>query len=158
MTKHSPEAPARVDIGIDEVLRLIPHRPPFLLVDRAEAFEPNRSLVGIKSVTMNEPFFAGHFPAYPVMPGVLIVEAIAQTAAVLMSKSLGLDLGRKTILFISMDNCRFRSTVRPGDTLRMPVEVLRARPEAVRFKGRALVESKLAAELEFTAMAVEITR
>lgn len=157
MTKHSPEASPRVDIGIDEVLKLIPHRPPFLLVDRAEDFQAFKSIVGIKGVTMNEPFFAGHFPGYPVMPGVLIIEAIAQTGGVLMSKSLDLDIVRKTILFISVDNCRFRSPVRPGDTLRMPVDVLRARPEAVRFKGRAFVGEKLAAELEFTAMAVEMT-
>jgi 3-hydroxyacyl-[acyl-carrier-protein] dehydratase len=149
------ETQARVDIGIDEILRLIPHRPPFLMIDSGEDFQPYRSMTGVKGVTMNEPFFAGHFPDYPVMPGVMIVEAIAQTGGVLMSKSMNLNLERKGILFMSVDNCRFRHPVRPGDTLRMPVEVLRARPEVARFKGRALVGDKLAAELEFTAVVVE---
>src|ERR1700722_6272281 len=158
MNTKSEDPATSVSIDIGEIMRRIPHRYPFLLVDRAEDYRAHQSIIGVKSVTMNEPFFVGHFPAYPVMPGVLIVEAIAQTGGVLMSKSLELDIGRKTILFISMDNCRFRSPVRPGDTMHMPVEVIRARPEAVRFKGRALVNGKLAAEVEFTAMAVETTR
>jgi 3-hydroxyacyl-[acyl-carrier-protein] dehydratase len=112
-------------------------------------------MTGIKSVTMNEPFFIGHFPDYPVMPGVMIVEAIAQTGGVLMSKSMNLDLTNKAIFFTSVDNCRFRYPVRPGDVMRMPVEVSRARPDVARFKGRALVGDKLAAELEFTAVVVE---
>jgi 3-hydroxyacyl-[acyl-carrier-protein] dehydratase len=148
-------ASARVDIGIDEVLQLIPHRPPFLMIDRAENFNPYTSLVGIKTVAMNEPFFVGHFPGFPVMPGVLIVEAIAQTGGVLMSKSMDLDIERKSILFMALDNCRFRFPVRPGDVLHMPVDVLRARPDVARFKGKAFVGDKLAAEVEFTAMVVE---
>jgi 3-hydroxyacyl-[acyl-carrier-protein] dehydratase len=149
------DAETDVDISIDEILALIPHRPPFLMIDRGEHFQPFRSLIGVKNVTMNDPFFIGHFPGYPVMPGVMIVEAIAQTGGVLMSKSMALNLERKGILFTSVDNCRFRLPVRPGDVLRMPVEVLRARPEVARFKGRALVGDKLAAELEFTAVVVE---
>jgi 3-hydroxyacyl-[acyl-carrier-protein] dehydratase len=104
---------------------------------------------------MNEPFFQGHFPDYPVMPGVLICEALAQTGAVLMSKSLDVDVAGKTILFMSLDNCRFRAPVRPGDVLRMPVEVLRARGDVFKFRGKALVGDKLAAEAEFAAMVVE---
>ncbi len=127
------------------------------MIDRGEDFVPYRSMTGIKSVTISEPFFVGHFPGYPVMPGVMIVEAIAQTGGVLMSKSMNLNLERKGILFMSVDNCRFRYPVRPGDVMRMPVEVLRARPEVARFKGRALVGDKLAAELEFTAVVVERT-
>ena len=126
-----------------------------LLVDRAEDYRPHQSIIGIKGVTVNEPFFVGHFPGNPVMPGVLIVEAIAQTGAVLMSKSLNLDIGNKTILFISLDNCRFRSPVRPGDLLRMPVEVLRARGDVFKFRGKAMVGDKIAAEVEFAAMVVE---
>ncbi|HPA39906.1 MAG TPA: 3-hydroxyacyl-ACP dehydratase FabZ, partial [Phenylobacterium sp.] len=102
-------------IDIAEIISRIPHRYPFLLVDRAEDFVANESIVGIKCVTFNEPFFQGHFPDYPVMPGVLIVEAMAQTGAVLMSKTLEVDPRGKTILFASVDNCRFRAPVRPGD-------------------------------------------
>ena len=125
-----------------------------LLVDRAEDYRPHQSIVGIKGVTVNEPFFVGHFPNNPVMPGVLIVEAIAQTGAVLMSKSLDADVSGKTILFISLDNCRFRHPVRPGDLLRMPVEVLRARGDVFKFRGKAMVGDKVAAEVEFAAMVV----
>ena len=143
------------EIDILEIMRRIPHRPPFLLVDRAVEYKQSESIVGIKCVTMNEPFFAGHFPGYPVMPGVLIVEAIAQTGALLMSKSLEIDPAGKTILFMSLDNGRFRAPVRPGDELRMAVEVLRARHDVYKFKGRATVRGKLAAEVEFAAMVVE---
>ncbi len=147
------EGPSEIDII--EILARIPHRYPFLLVDRAEAYRPHQSIVGVKCVTANEPFFQGHFPGYPVMPGVLIVEAIAQTGAVLMSKSLDVDVAGKTILFMSVDNCRFRTPVRPGDVIRMPVEVLRARGDVFKFRGRALVGEKVAAEAEFAAMVVE---
>ena len=143
------------DIDFAEVARRIPHRYPFLLVDRAEDYRPHQSIIGIKCVTINEPFFQGHFPGNPVMPGVLIVEAIAQTGAVLMSKSLDADVTGKTILFISLDNCRFRQPVRPGDVLRMPVEVLRARSQLFKFRGQAMVGEKVAAEVEFAAMVVE---
>ncbi|MDR3512160.1 MAG: 3-hydroxyacyl-ACP dehydratase FabZ [Caulobacteraceae bacterium] len=155
MSKTSSEAPETTAIDITEILQRIPHRYPFLLVDRAEDYRPHQSIVGIKGVTVNEPFFVGHFPSYPVMPGVLIVEAIAQTGAVLMSKSLDADVSGKTILFISLDNCRFRHPVRPGDMLRMPVEVLRARGDVFKFRGKALVGEKVAAEVEFAAMVVE---
>jgi 3-hydroxyacyl-[acyl-carrier-protein] dehydratase len=142
------------DIDYAEVARRIPHRYPFLLVDRAEDYRPHESIVGIKCVTVNEPFFQGHFPGNPVMPGVLIVEAIAQSGAVLMSKSLDADTTGKTIFFMSLDNCRFRHPVRPGDVLRMPVEVVRARADVFKFRGRALVGDKVAAEAEFAAMVV----
>jgi 3-hydroxyacyl-[acyl-carrier-protein] dehydratase len=143
------------EIDITEILTRIPHRYPFLLVDRAEDYRPNQSIVGIKCVTFNEPFFQGHFPDFPVMPGVLIIEAIAQTGAVLMSKSLDVDVAGKTILFMSVDNARFRAPVRPGDVVRMPVEVLRARGDVFKFRGRAMVGDKVAAEAEFAAMVVE---
>lgn len=148
-------AESETNIDITEVLARIPHRYPFLLVDRAEDYRAHESIVGIKCVTFNEPFFQGHFPGYPVMPGVLIIEALAQTGAVLMSKSLDVDVAGKTILFMSLDNCRFRHPVRPGDVVRMPVEVLRARGDVFKFRGRALVGDKVAAEAEFAAMVVE---
>jgi 3-hydroxyacyl-[acyl-carrier-protein] dehydratase len=143
------------EIDIVEVLKRIPHRYPFLLVDRCEEYRPHQSIVGIKCVTVNEPFFVGHFPDYPVMPGVLIVEALAQTGAVLMSKSLDVDPRGKTIFFVSLDNCRFRNPVRPGDVIRLHVEVLRARGGLFKFKGQAMVDGKVAAEAEFAAMLVE---
>ena len=146
---------AGVSIDMAEILKRIPHRYPFLLVDRAEDYRPHQSIVGIKCVTMNEPFFQGHFPNNPVMPGVLIVEAIAQTGAVLMSKTLDADVDGKTIFFMSLDNVRFRAPVRPGDVLRMPVEVLRARSDVFKFRGQAFVQDRLAAEVEFAAMVVE---
>ncbi|HQN51711.1 MAG TPA: 3-hydroxyacyl-ACP dehydratase FabZ [Phenylobacterium sp.] len=142
-------------IDIAEIISRIPHRYPFLLVDRAEDFVANESIVGIKCVTFNEPFFQGHFPDYPVMPGVLIVEAMAQTGAVLMSKTLEVDPRGKTILFASVDNCRFRAPVRPGDVLRMNVRVVKSRGGLFKFAGQAMVGDKIAAEAEFAAMLVE---
>jgi 3-hydroxyacyl-[acyl-carrier-protein] dehydratase len=128
------------------------------MVDRAEAFVAGKSLVGIKCVTINEPFFVGHFPGEPVMPGVLIVEALAQTGGLLMSKSWDVDPEGKIILFMSVDNCRFRQPVRPGDVLRLEVEVLRTRADVVKFKGRGVVDGRLAAEAEFAAMLVDTRR
>ena len=142
-------------IDMQEILRRIPHRYPFLFIDRAEDFLPHQSIVGIKCVTANEPFFVGHFPGNPVMPGVLIIEAIAQAGGVLMSKSLNADVSNKTIYFTSLENVRFRSPVRPGDVLRMPVEVLKSRGDLFKFRGKALVGDRLVAEVEFTAMVVE---
>jgi 3-hydroxyacyl-[acyl-carrier-protein] dehydratase len=139
-------------IDIHEVMRRIPHRPPFLMIDRAEDFVASQSLTGIKCVTINEPFFVGHFPGAPVMPGVLIVEAMAQTGGLLMSKSWDIDTAGKIILFMSVDNCRFRHPVRPGDVLKLDVRVARSRANVVKFAGRALIGDKLAAEAEFAAM------
>ena len=155
MARRAPVAANPTDIDITEIMERIPHRYPFLLVDRCEEYKASESIIGIKCVTVNEPFFQGHFPGYPVMPGVLIVEAMAQTGAVLMSKSLDVDTAGKTIFFVSLDNCRFRTPVRPGDVVRMFVEVLRARGDLFKFRGRAMVGEKVAAEAEFAAMLVE---
>lgn len=155
MKPQDLEAQAPVSIDIAEILQRIPHRYPFLLVDRAEDYRAHQSIVGIKCVTMNEPYFQGHFPDNPVMPGVLIVEALAQTGAVLMSKSLDADVKGKTIFFMSLDNCRFRYPVRPGDVIRMEVEVVRARADVFKFRGKAMVGDKTAAEADFAAMVVE---
>ena len=156
MNDSKTDAAIGADIGVEEVLQLIPHRPPFLMIDRAEDYRPHRSIVGIKTVAINEPWFAGHFPEHPVMPGVLIIEALAQTGGVLMSKSLRLEIGGKVILFMSVDHCRFRYPVRPGDVLRLQVEVVRARGEVVKFRGVAMVGDKIAAEAEFAAMLAEL--
>lgn len=143
-------------IDIAEILRRLPHRYPFLLVDRAVEYVASTSIRGIKCVTINEPYFPGHFPHEPVMPGVLQIEAMAQTGAVLMSKSLDVDVTRNTILFMSVDNARFRRPVRPGDVLEMPVEVIFARRNIFKFRGRAEVNGELASEAEFAAMKVEL--
>ncbi len=156
MTEQSATMGDRgIEIDVLEIMRRIPHRPPFLFVDRAEHFVANISLVGIKNVSINEGFFQGHFPGSPVMPGVLVVEALAQTGGLLMSKSWDVDPEGKIILFMSVDNCRFRHPVRPGDVIRLEVEVQRARRDVVKFHGRAKVGGKLAAECEFAAMLVD---
>lgn len=155
MARKAPVNLAPGEIDITEILARIPHRYPFLLVDRCEDFKASESIVGIKCVTVNEPYFQGHFPGYPVMPGVLLIEAMAQTGAILMSKSLDVDVGGKAIFFMSADNCRFRAPVRPGAVIRMPVRVVRHRGDVFKFAGQALVDDKVAAECEFAAMVVE---
>jgi 3-hydroxyacyl-[acyl-carrier-protein] dehydratase len=155
MSRKAPVIEGSAEIDITEILARIPHRYPFLLVDRCEEYKPSQSIVGIKCVTVNEPYFQGHFPHYPVMPGVLIVESLAQTGAVLMSKSLDVDVAGKAIFFISLDNCRFRSPVRPGDILRLHVEVTRSRGDLFKFHGVAKIDDKVAAEADFAAMVVE---
>ena len=155
MTSSETTADARIDIDIHEILKRIPHKPPFLMIDRAESYVASQSLVGIKCVTINEPFFAGHFPGAPVMPGVLIVEALAQTGGLLMSKSWDADPTGKIILFMSVDNCRFRRPVLPGDVLRLNVQVARARANVVKFSGKATVGDVVVAEADFAAMLVD---
>ncbi len=146
------------DTTIDyaEVMRRIPHRYPFLLVDKAEDFVSGQSIVGIKNVTFNEPFFPGHFPIDPVMPGVLIVEALAQTGALLMSKTMDVTVEGKVIMFMSIDGVRFRKPVRPGDQLKLHVAVTKQRGDIFKFRGEAYVDGKMASEAEFAAMMVEV--
>ena len=153
MSEQALEAGTPIDYA--EVLRRIPHRYPFLLIDRAEDYIAHTSIVGIKNVTANEPFFQGHFPNNPVMPGVLIVEALGQAGALLMSKTLNADTTGKTIFFTSISEARFRQPVRPGDTLRLVVIVVRHRGDLFKFRGEAHVNGKVAAEAEFAAMVVE---
>jgi 3-hydroxyacyl-[acyl-carrier-protein] dehydratase len=146
------------DTSIDyaEVMRRIPHRYPFLLVDKAEDFVSGQSIIGIKNVTFNEPFFPGHFPIDPVMPGVLIVEALAQTGALLMSKTMDVTVEGKVIMFMSIDGVRFRKPVRPGDQLKLNVSVTKRRGDIFKFRGEAYVDGKMASEAEFAAMMVEV--
>ena len=139
-------------IEIAEVLRRLPHRYPFLLVDRAVEYVANKSIRGIKNVTVNEPFFPGHFPGAPVMPGVLQIEALAQTGALLMSKTLDADISKHLILFMSVENARFKRPVMPGDVMEMPVEVVFARRNIFKFHGRVEIRGELATECEFAAM------
>jgi len=139
-------------IDIREIMSLLPHGYPFLLIDRILEIEPGKRIVGIKNVTYNEPFFPGHFPGRPIMPGVLIVEAMAQTAGVLAFKSVPEEEQRKPVLFLGLDNVRFRKPVVPGDQLRMELEITRHRHTIWGFKGKAFVENQLVAEADLLAM------
>ncbi|HRO33626.1 MAG TPA: 3-hydroxyacyl-ACP dehydratase FabZ [Brevundimonas sp.] len=148
------EGDDRIDYA--EVMRRLPHRYPFLLVDKAQDFVANTSITGIKNVTHNEPFFPGHFPIDPVMPGVLIVEAMAQTGALLMSKTMDVAVEDKVIMFMSIDGVRFRKPARPGDQLRMQVTVTKQRGDVFKFRGETFIDDKLAAEADFAAMVVTV--
>lgn len=138
-------------IGPDEILRRLPHRYPFLLVDRAERYVPGESIVGFKCVSAAEPHFQGHFPENPVMPGVLIIEAMAQTGAILMSKTLDADISNTLIYFMGVEQAKFRRPVRPGDVLEMPVEVTANRRGIFKFKGEARVNGVRCADATFSA-------
>ena len=133
-------------LDINEIRSILPHRYPFLLVDRIVELEPER-IVGIKNVTHNEPFFQGHFPDFPVMPGVLIVEAMAQTAGVLVLKNIP-DRERKLVLLVSVDSARFRRPVVPGDVLRMEMTLLKKKATVAKMAGKATVDGQLVAEAE----------
>lgn len=141
-----------VIVDVDELARLLPHRAPFLFIERLTDIVPGESAVGHKSVSYNEPHFQGHFPGYPVMPGVLIIEALAQTAGALVMHTLGLADSDRRVYFMTIDKARFRRPVRPGDTLRMPVKALQKRGPVWRFKGEAYVGDQLCAEAEYSAM------
>jgi 3-hydroxyacyl-[acyl-carrier-protein] dehydratase len=139
---------------IDLIQRIIPHRYPFLLVDKVRDIVPFQSAVGIKNVTMNEPHFQGHFPGAPIMPGVTIVEAMAQAAAVMVGVSADLADKQMLVYFMGIDGVKFRRKVVPGDVLELHVTTLRGKPggKVWKFGGRAMVEGDMAAEAEFTAM------
>jgi 3-hydroxyacyl-[acyl-carrier-protein] dehydratase len=139
-------------LDIRRVMAALPHRYPMLLVDRVEELVPNERITAIKAVTMNENFFQGHFPGRPVMPGVLIVEALAQAAGVLAVESLGLANSGKLVYFMSIDEAKFRAPVEPGVLLRLEVEFVQKRARVCKFAGRALVHGQLAAEAKFMAM------
>ena len=141
-----------MEIDIRGVMAALPHRFPMLLVDRVEELVVDQRIVAIKGVTINEPFFAGHFPGRPIMPGVLIVEALAQAAGVLAVESLGLAGSGKLVYFMAIDGAKFRAPVEPGCLLRLEVEFIQKRSSVCKFAGRALVNGKLAAEANFTAM------
>jgi beta-hydroxyacyl-ACP dehydratase FabZ len=137
-----------------EIQSILPHRYPFLLVDRIQELDPDRRIVGLKNVTINEPFFQGHFPGRPVMPGVLILEALAQVGGVLAFKSLG-PAGRPVVYLTGIDGAKFRKPVVPGDILRLEVDVLKKRAPFWKMQGRAFVESELVCEAEVTAMVTD---
>ena len=140
------------EIDTLRIMELIPHRPPFLMTDKVVDVVAGERAIGVKNVTINEGFFQGHFPARPVMPGVLIIEAMAQTAAVLVVHTLGPMAQGKLVYFMSVDNARFRRPVVPGDTLKVHVTSLRHRGNVWKFEGQAKVDGKLCAEATYAAM------
>lgn len=137
---------------IRKIMEFLPHRYPFILVDRIVEMVPNERIVGLKNVTINEPFFQGHFPGAPVMPGVLMVEAMAQTGAVLAISSLPAEEHGKLMYFMGIDKARFRKPVAPGDQVLMEVEIIRRRGKTLKMSGNARVDHDLVAEAELLAM------
>ena len=154
MTDKQTPLPA---CNVEEIKRLLPHRSPFLFVEKLTDIVAGESAVGHKAVGYNEPHFLGHFPDHAVMPGVLIVEAMAQTAGALVVYSLGKASANHLVYFMTIEKARFRKPVRPGDMLRMPVKALRRRGPVWRFAGEAYVDGVLCAEAEFSAMIQEST-
>lgn len=152
MNDGNTEKVALGPFDVRRVLAALPHRYPMLLVDRVEEIIPDRSIAAIKAVTINEPFFQGHFPGRPIMPGVLIVEALAQAAGILAVETLGLTGSGKLVYFMSIDGVKFRMPVEPGVLLRLEVEFVQKRASVCKFAGKALIDGKLAAEANFTAM------
>ncbi len=150
------EAPAArgQSINLDEVCHYLPHRFPFLMIDRAEEFIEGQSITGIKAVSANEPFFPGHFPGNPVMPGVLLIEAMGQSGALLSSKTLDLKPGQQTIMFLGVEKGKFRRPVVPGDYLRIPVKLLKIRRNIHFYEGEVRVNDAVCAQCTFSAMAV----
>ena len=142
-------------IDIEGILEMIPHRYPFLMIDRVTDLVPEESAIGHKNVTFNEPHFQGHFPSKPVMPGVLIVEAMAQTAAVLVVHSLGGDTKGKLVYFMSVENAKFRRPVQPGDVLQIHVNTKQHRKTVWKFDGVAKVDGQVVAEATYTAMIMD---
>ena len=137
---------------IEDIQRRIPHRYPFLFIDSVKDIDLNKSAIGVKNVTFNEPHFQGHFPKKPIMPGVTIVEAMAQTSAILVSHSLGTLDEELLVYFMTLDNCRFRKIVSPGDVLELHVSVLRKGSKIWKFQGRAVVDNSVVSEAVFSAM------
>ena len=146
------EVQEKKTIDIGRVMQMIPHRYPFLMVDKVIDVVPNESATGVKNVTVSEPHFQGHFPEKPIMPGVLIIESMAQTAAVLVVETLGAHAEGKLVYFMSVDNARFRKPVVPGDTLMVHVQKERSRGNVWRFRGEAKVDGVLMAEATYSAM------
>ena len=142
-------------LDIPEIKRLIPHRYPFLLIDLVKEIKLGDSAVGVKNVSINEPFFQGHFPKKPIMPGVLIIEALAQTAAVLVVRTISRADDDLLVYFMSMNNTKFRKLVKPGDKIELDVKVIQNRRNIWKFYGKALVSNEIVAESEFTAMMVQ---
>lgn len=142
-------------VNIERIMQMIPHRYPFLMIDRVEEVIANESAIGVKNVSINEPHFQGHFPRRPVMPGVLIIEAMAQTAAVLVVETLGPESEGKLVYFMTVDDARFRRPVVPGDTLMVHVTKLQNRRNVWKFRAEAKVDGQICAEATYAAMILD---
>ena len=142
-------------LNVEDIKKLLPHRAPFLFIERLTDIVPNESATAYKAVSYNEPHFQGHFPNFAVMPGVLIVEALAQAAGALVMHSLGWTAENRRVFFMTIDSARFRKPVTPGDMLRMPVKAIRRRGPVWKFCGEAFVDGALCAEAEYSAMIAE---
>ncbi|HSC61189.1 MAG TPA: 3-hydroxyacyl-ACP dehydratase FabZ [Rhizomicrobium sp.] len=142
-------------LNVEDIKKLLPHRAPFLFIERLTDIVPNESATAYKAVSYNEPHFQGHFPNFAVMPGVLIVEALAQAAGALVMHSLGWTAENRRVFFMTIDSARFRKPVTPGDMLRMPVKAIRRRGPVWKFRGEAFVDGALCAEAEYSAMIAE---
>lgn len=145
----------KLTLDLAEIKEMIPHRYPFLLVDKVIEVEAGKRCIGIKNVTCNEPYFEGHFPGHPVMPGVLIIESMAQTAGCLVVHTLGPDARGKIVYFMTIDNARFRKPVVPGDVLRVHCEIKQSRGNVWKFEGVAEVDGKKVAEATYSAMIMD---
>ncbi len=143
------------EVDVNGIMRMLPHRYPFLMIDKVVEIVPGESAVGVKCVTVAEPHFQGHFPGQPIMPGVLIIEAMAQTAATMVVYTLGEQAMDKLVYFMSIDNCRFRKPVVPGDVLRIHVAKIQSRGPVWKFEGKARVNDAVVAEAAFAAMLVD---
>lgn len=155
MSEHAVAENHGISFDLQEIMEKIPHRYPFLMIDRIEDVRLDESALGIKNVTINEPYFQGHFPGHPIMPGVLIIEAMAQTAAVCAVATFGKEAEGKVVYFMTIEEARFRKPVVPGDTLEVFVSKLRSRRNVWKFKGEARVRDALVAHAEFSAMIVD---
>ena len=145
-------------MDVQEIQKLLPHRYPFLLVDRVVSIDPGKTLRAYKNVSVNEPFFEGHFPGHPVMPGVLILEALAQASAILAYRSTGFDPTQKVTYLMAIDGAKFRKPTVPGDRLELEVEVLRFKGSILKTRGVAKVDGEVVAEGEFLATVVDRDR
>ena len=152
-----PKAAVTLPVDVEQIQRLLPHRYPFLLVDRVIDIDPGKSIVAIKNVTINEPFFQGHFPGHPVMPGVLQLEALAQACAVLAFKSVGISPDELVVYLMAIDNAKFRKPVVPGDKLVLTAEVVRAKSQIWKQRGVATVDGAVVCEADFLATTMKKT-
>lgn len=151
MSFYNRESPSSLSLSVDDILTLLPHRYPFLFVDKVEDLILNESATGIKNVTVNEPFFVGHFPQKPIMPGVLIIEALAQTACIVVMKTMQVNFQDHSVYFMSINETKFRKPVRPGDQLKLKVQKQQSRGMIWKFKGEAYVGEDLMAEAVYMA-------